>query len=267
MLAWHVDYWDHLGWTDPFGSTRATLRQRRYARALGMKRIGTPSFYAANRHARGDALAVAVDKAAAEAAPLRIEAHAALRHGKVRVAAWFTRLDRKFAPGADIVAFPVLVQRKAVTTCTAGECEDRTLTERFVVLNAAPPTPLAKILGTGLVHEFDAPRAVKADNLSIALLVEDGERMRTLACTSVPVAATAPSDAVTAEDRKEFLAVRTGFATFVGRVGGDKSLATYDAELARLCKEHGLAVDAWRRIGAGLQRARAAEDKPEPEQR
>ena len=34
-LAWHVDYWDYLGWRDTFGDPRHSLRQRRYAKALG----------------------------------------------------------------------------------------------------------------------------------------------------------------------------------------------------------------------------------------
>ncbi len=41
-IEWHVDYWDRLGWPDPFGAPEHSQRQRSYARALGQRGPYTP---------------------------------------------------------------------------------------------------------------------------------------------------------------------------------------------------------------------------------
>ncbi len=41
-LAFHVDYWDHLGWKDPYAQAAYSKRQRRYVAALGARYVYTP---------------------------------------------------------------------------------------------------------------------------------------------------------------------------------------------------------------------------------
>ena len=41
-LSEHVDYWNRLGWRDPFSSRRFSERQRKYAESLGIDALYTP---------------------------------------------------------------------------------------------------------------------------------------------------------------------------------------------------------------------------------
>ena len=41
-LAWHIDYWDRLGWRDPFSTQLATARQYQYKAAFNLDTVYTP---------------------------------------------------------------------------------------------------------------------------------------------------------------------------------------------------------------------------------
>lgn len=41
-LAYHIDYWDYIGWEDTFGSPRYSDFQRAYAQSFGEPRVYTP---------------------------------------------------------------------------------------------------------------------------------------------------------------------------------------------------------------------------------
>jgi hypothetical protein len=41
-LSFHVDYWNHLGWTDPFSQKEFSKRQNNYASVLNLNSVFTP---------------------------------------------------------------------------------------------------------------------------------------------------------------------------------------------------------------------------------
>src|SRR5262245_11593842 len=41
-LAFHVDYWNYIGWKDPFSSPGGSQHQRDYAQSLGLSSVYTP---------------------------------------------------------------------------------------------------------------------------------------------------------------------------------------------------------------------------------
>ncbi len=76
-LELHVDYWDYIGWEDPFGSPQMTERQRDYARELELRYVYTPQMVIDGRRnvvgsRRGDVRA-AILNSASEGKALTIE--------------------------------------------------------------------------------------------------------------------------------------------------------------------------------------------------
>ncbi|KTR06749.1 hypothetical protein NS365_06415 [Aureimonas ureilytica] len=62
-LAYHVDYWDYIGWEDPLGSRRNAERQKSYSKALRLGGLTTPQAIV-----NGKAVVAGFDAAAIEAA-------------------------------------------------------------------------------------------------------------------------------------------------------------------------------------------------------
>ena len=52
-VSFHVDYWDYIGWKDPYGTAANGERQRAYARAGKARTVYTPGFFANGREWRG----------------------------------------------------------------------------------------------------------------------------------------------------------------------------------------------------------------------
>lgn len=52
-VAFHVEYWDYLGWSDRYGSPLHGARQRAYASAGGLSQVYTPAFVVHGQEWRG----------------------------------------------------------------------------------------------------------------------------------------------------------------------------------------------------------------------
>lgn len=70
-LAWHVDYWNRLGWLDAFASRDATARQKAYARQLGSE-VFTPALVVDGSDVVVGSDRSAVERAIQSAQPLRV---------------------------------------------------------------------------------------------------------------------------------------------------------------------------------------------------
>ncbi len=71
VLSEHVDYWDHLGWKDPYSSHQFSERQEQYGRRLHVESVYTPQLVV-----NGRAQVVGSDAAEAKAAIRRSIGHA-----------------------------------------------------------------------------------------------------------------------------------------------------------------------------------------------
>ena len=66
-LAFHVDYWDYLGWQDSFANPAFSKRQRAYAKAFGERMVYTPQMVVGGRVGLVGSHVEAIEAAIAEA--------------------------------------------------------------------------------------------------------------------------------------------------------------------------------------------------------
>ncbi|RMF56620.1 MAG: DUF1223 domain-containing protein [Calditrichaeota bacterium] len=182
-LAFHVDYWDYLGWKDVFADKAFSARQRRYAEVLRSPTIYTPQMVV-----NGETEFVGSDRRSARSAIQRaLRREPAFRLHLTRVsAAGQTPLRVRYRLSAvpkNAVLNLALVERALVRNIARGENAGRTLHHENVVRRLqvySVKNPEGQLA-------LEIPAAVKIPKSSLVAFVQDARSLRILAAAALPL--------------------------------------------------------------------------------
>ncbi len=168
-LAFHVDYWDRLGWRDPFSSPEWSRRQYLYVRALSVNSAYTPQmvvsgarqFVGSNRAALEEALVAVSHRQPAGAVQIT-----ATRHG-VEAS---VRLQARGAGNLVVVVY----DNGATTAVPRGENAGRTLSNDAIVRRVIR---VATLTGGPLDRTITVPLEPSWKELGIAAFLREGETL------------------------------------------------------------------------------------------
>ncbi|VFQ58640.1 unnamed protein product [Cuscuta campestris] len=182
LLAFHVDYWDHMGWKDPFGSSQWTVRQKAYVEAFQLDSIFTPHIVV-----QGQAQCIANDQEAVFASINSVPRYPALsfratflrpRPESLQVSLTGTLKNMEDNNGgANIMV--VLFESGLVTQCEAGQNKGTVLANDYVVRRLERLCEVKDVSGkkslSGTVN-FLLWEGFNSSKCGIAIFVENGSR-------------------------------------------------------------------------------------------
>lgn len=128
-LAFHIDYWDYLGWSDSFAQHAFTLRQKAYARALRQRSLFTPQVVVQGREllVGSDDVNILSRIEAHSAAPTIVDLDATRQDGELRI-----QLSSPVPVGPTDIEF-VAYLPSAEVVIEAGENAGQTITYTNIV--------------------------------------------------------------------------------------------------------------------------------------
>lgn len=162
-LSFHVDYWNYIGWKDPYSNKEFTERQKKYASLMNLESIYTPQmivngqieFVGSDEERIGEE----VDKAMKQNMPYQISITDVKNLGEKILVSY--ALDK--TPTSNVINV-ALVQKGASNDVTRGENAGRRLTHKNVVKSFM--TSVAEKKGS---LELPFPASTKADQVIIFL--------------------------------------------------------------------------------------------------
>jgi hypothetical protein len=124
-VAFHVDYWDYIGWPDRFASPEFTARQREHAAQQSMRTVYTPGFFLNGKEWRWRNRTLAQDTGTRTVGALSLD----VTDQSARVRFDTDQQEQNLSATIALLGFDIETRVKA------GENSGRTLSHDFVVLS------------------------------------------------------------------------------------------------------------------------------------
>ncbi|KAJ7948581.1 Membrane lipoprotein lipid attachment site-like protein, putative (DUF1223) [Quillaja saponaria] len=135
VLAFHVDYWDYMGWKDPFGSSQWTVRQKAYIESLRLDTMFTPQVVVQGRAQcignDDNALLTAINEAPRFPAPTFQANFQRPTSDSLQVSLTGALRSKVDSHGANVMV--ALYESGLVIDCPKGENKGKVLSNDFVV--------------------------------------------------------------------------------------------------------------------------------------
>jgi hypothetical protein len=181
-LSLHVDYWNAIGWKDPFSNAVFTERQRVLSDLAHTRTIYTPEFFVGGRELRGwsGGLPDAVKRINAKPA----QASIGITLGRATTAGLPVEVTANGPNGA--LLHVALVHNKVVSKVTAGENGGRTLHHDYVVRQWLAPLPIGRDGRAHVARALPLPSGAPVADLGVTAFVQAAQG-EVLQAFSLPV--------------------------------------------------------------------------------
>jgi len=176
-LSFHVDYWNRLGWTDPFSSSQFSNRQREYGEQFHLGSIYTPQLVINGEYelvGSNSVLATSsIKKALMEKAAVKINIDKVVNeNGKLFINCTIDGDLKK----VDLIA--AIVQKQAMMNVKAGENKGSKLLHTNVVRRF-----VQKMAQQKMEFEMTLPKNLADDNKEIILYAQQKDDLKIIGAT------------------------------------------------------------------------------------
>jgi hypothetical protein len=173
-LAFHVDYWDYIGWQDPYADPMHADRQRYYARRWRSSSIYTPQFIIQGQQTplRTDLLA-RINTVNQQPAPVTIKANfVGADSSSIKLEIALQQVAGRPIP-QDKAMFVALYENNLSSQVSQGENSGRLLAHDFVVRRLLGSFNSRKLVSEPQTVEIPLQQSWKAGDLGVVVFMQD----------------------------------------------------------------------------------------------